>query len=116
MKGSLLSDTLAGFGIIVKAGVIVHAMCAAAIGLVHYEKGNDTVVGACRCKDKFVALVFYTEEQSTAIRDHTIYTNRCVYPIVTIEGNESAAAKINADIQKRVDAYQASANTFSYLF
>lgn len=60
-----------------------------------------------------VSLIFCTEEQSMTIENSTIYTNRCVYPIVTIEGNESASAKINADIQERVNAYQADAATFS---
>lgn len=83
-------------------------------GIHNVQATNGTPMITYTALTSPVALVFYTEEQSTAIRDHTIYTNRCVYPIVTIEGNESAAAKINADIQKRVDAYQASANTFSF--
>lgn len=55
-----------------------------------------------------VALTFYTEEQSSKTENNTLlYTNKCVYPFVTIEGNENAADKINADIQTRVAAFYA---------
>lgn len=58
-----------------------------------------------------VTFDFYSEERSTKIGDHTVYINRCVYPVVTIEDHENAAAKINADIRKRVDFCQANTST-----
>lgn len=55
-----------------------------------------------------VSFDFYTEEQSTKIGDDTILcTRKCIYPVVTIEENENAADKINADIQERVDSFHA---------
>lgn len=40
--------------------------------------------------------------------DGTEYlTKSCTYPVVTIEGNNAAAEKINADIQNRIDSYRA---------
>lgn len=54
-----------------------------------------------------VSIDFYTEEQSTKTGDDTIlYTRKCVYPVVAIEGNESAADKINADIRERVETFR----------
>ena len=41
------------------------------------------------------------------MNDKIIYTSTCTYPIVTIEGNESATDKINADIQAIVDDFYA---------
>ena len=53
-----------------------------------------------------VSVEFYTEEQnSKKENDIIIYTNKCVYPIVTIEGNKDISDKINADIQSRVDSF-----------
>lgn len=41
-----------------------------------------------------VSIDFYTDEQSTKMGDDTIlYTSKCVYPVVAIEGNESADRK-----------------------
>ncbi|MDE6055882.1 MAG: DUF3298 and DUF4163 domain-containing protein [Lachnospiraceae bacterium] len=55
-----------------------------------------------------VSFDFYTEEQSTKIGDDTILcTRKCVYPVVTIEENQNAAEKINADIQERVASFHA---------
>ncbi|MDE6220567.1 MAG: DUF4163 domain-containing protein [Lachnospiraceae bacterium] len=52
-----------------------------------------------------VRLVFCTEEQITKMKDDTILSRkRYIYPVVTIEGNENAADKINADIQETVNS------------
>ncbi|MEZ3444625.1 MAG: DUF3298 and DUF4163 domain-containing protein [Lachnospiraceae bacterium] len=59
-----------------------------------------------------VSIDFYTDEQSTKMGDDTIlYTSKCVYPVVAIEGNESAADKINADIWERVEAFRTNASS-----
>lgn len=51
-------------------------------------------------------ITFETRKDNDAAEDGTIlYTNLCVYPVVTIKGNEAAAGKINAAIQTRVDAF-----------
>lgn len=55
-----------------------------------------------------VSIDLQTEEINETAEDGTpIYTSVIIYPVVSIEGNESAAEKINADIQSRVDAFRA---------
>ena len=55
-----------------------------------------------------VSIDLQTEENNETAEDGTsIYTSVITYPIVTIEGNETAAEKINADILTRVDAFRA---------
>lgn len=72
----------------------------------HTPDNNLTVERTTRTSP--VSLTFYTKEQSMKAEDGTVlYTNTCVYPVVTIEENESAADKINADIQARVDSFSA---------
>ena len=57
-------------------------------------------------RDSSVSLDFYTEDQSTKIGEDTLlWTRKCIYPVVRIEENESAANKINTDIQERVDSF-----------
>ncbi|MCM1385716.1 MAG: DUF3298 and DUF4163 domain-containing protein [Bacillus sp. (in: Bacteria)] len=54
-----------------------------------------------------VSIFMYSEKRSTeAVNDRTIiYESTCTYPHVIIDGNENAAAKINADIQTMVDSF-----------
>ncbi|MDE6750024.1 MAG: DUF3298 and DUF4163 domain-containing protein [Lachnospiraceae bacterium] len=60
-------------------------------------------------------ITFITEEDSESAEDgKLLYTSRCVYPVVTMEGNESATDKINADIQARVDAFLADTSIREY--
>ncbi len=55
-----------------------------------------------------VSIDLQTEENNETAEDGTsIYTSVIVYPVVSIEGNEATAEKINADIQTRVDAFRA---------
>lgn len=55
-----------------------------------------------------VAIILYSEKRSTeAVHDRIIYTSTCTYPVVTIEGNENATDKINADIQAIVNSFYA---------
>ncbi|MCM1037909.1 MAG: DUF3298 and DUF4163 domain-containing protein [Ruminococcus sp.] len=63
--------------------------------------------------DDFIPqITLDTKEDSVAAEDGTIlYTSLFIYPIVTIEGNEDAAALINADIQKRINLPQADTVT-----
>lgn len=57
-------------------------------------------------------ITFITKEDNESAEDgKLIYTSRCVYPVVAIEGNENAADKINADIQARVDTFLADTST-----
>lgn len=54
-----------------------------------------------------VRLVFCTEEQITKMEgDNILCMKRYLYPVVTIEENENAADKINADIQERVNSFR----------
>lgn len=69
------------------------------------SKQNSQPIEALRLPSN-VSVEFYTEEQnSKKENDIIIYTNKCVYPIVTIEGNKDISDKINADIQSRVDFF-----------
>ena len=55
-----------------------------------------------------VSIDLQTEENNETAEDGTsIYTSLIIYPVVSIEGNEAAAEKINADIRTRVDAFRA---------
>ena len=55
-----------------------------------------------------VSVDLQTEENNETAEDGTsIYTSLIIYPVVSIEGNETAAEIINADIQSRVDAFRA---------
>lgn len=57
-------------------------------------------------------ITFITKEDNESAEDgKLLYTSRCVYPVVAIEGNENAADKINADIQARVDTFLADTST-----
>lgn len=47
------------------------------------------------------------EDSDTAEDGTTIYTTSYVKPTVTIEGNDSASEKINADLQSRIDSFNA---------
>lgn len=47
-----------------------------------------------------------TEERDTAEDGTLLFLGSCYYPIVTIEGNEDAAAKINNDIRERLAAFE----------
>jgi len=54
-----------------------------------------------------VTLDWQTDEKQDTAEDGTVlFTGRCNYPIVSIEGNEAAADKINADIQSRISLFQ----------
>lgn len=58
--------------------------------------------------DISVSIDLQTEENNENTEDGTpIYTSVIIYPVVSIEGNEAAAEKINADIRTRVDAFRA---------
>ena len=62
-----------------------------------------------------VSIFLYSEKRSTeAMNDKIIYTSTCTYPIVTIEGNENAADKINADIQAIVDDFYADTSSLEW--
>lgn len=68
------------------------------------ETNNLSIERAARVSS--VSLDLYTEERSTKIGDDTLlWTRKCTYPVVRIEENESAASKINADIQERVYSF-----------
>lgn len=54
-----------------------------------------------------VTIDWRTEETQDTAEDGTIlFIGSLYYPVVAIEGNEEAAAKINADIQNRVALFQ----------
>lgn len=54
----------------------------------------------------YAQITFETKEDNDVAEDGTLlYTSHCVYPVVTMEENEIAAEKINAEIQTKVDAF-----------
>lgn len=61
------------------------------------------------CSDRTAAcaqIAFETKEVIDSAEDGSIlYTSLCVYPVVVMKGNESAAKKINAAIKAEVDAF-----------
>lgn len=56
-----------------------------------------------------ITIEMKTEENDKATEDGTVYLYKSSsYPVVTIEGNEAAAEKINADIRSRIDTFNAN--------
>lgn len=53
-----------------------------------------------------VHITMETEEKKLTTEDGKTYlTLKCTYPVVSIEGNDTAAESINADIQSNIDLY-----------
>ncbi len=75
-------------------------------GAVLEEQNEGAVLIERTVRDAPVRIDFYTREQSTKNGDDAVLcTRKCIYPVVTIAGNENAADRINADIQKRIDSF-----------
>ncbi len=75
-------------------------------GAVLEEQNEGAVLIERTVRDAPVRIDFYTREQSTKNGDDIVlYMRKCIYPVVTIAGNENAADRINADIQKRIDSF-----------
>lgn len=56
-----------------------------------------------------ITIEMQTEENNKITESDMVYLYKdSTYPVVTIEGNEAAAEKINADIRSRVDAFNAN--------
>lgn len=56
-----------------------------------------------------ISIEMKTEEDQEQTEDGTvIYTSEISYPVVTIEGNETATERINADILARVESFKTS--------
>lgn len=56
--------------------------------------------------DSSVTVIMETEEKKLTTEDGIIYlTLRCTYPIVSIEGNDTAAENINTDIWSHIDSF-----------
>ncbi|MBQ6807442.1 MAG: hypothetical protein IJO97_08435, partial [Lachnospiraceae bacterium] len=55
-----------------------------------------------------IQIDMQTVENEITSEDGTVLLNKSyTYPIVTIAGNPEAAAKINADIQEKIDSFNA---------
>ncbi|MDE5931897.1 MAG: DUF4163 domain-containing protein [Lachnospiraceae bacterium] len=56
-----------------------------------------------------VSLDWQTLEREESAEDGTLYyTSDCIYPVVSIRGNQAAADKINADIQAHLNSFKNS--------
>lgn len=74
------------------------------------SSGTDTDVKNAKSSVSIVMKKDDTVELTTD--DGTVYyTVTCGYPIVSIEGNDAAAEKINADISSRVESFYAAVNS-----
>ena len=55
-----------------------------------------------------ITIEMQNENNSISAEDGTIlYKSHCIYPVISIEDNNTAAEKINADIRARLDAFYA---------
>ena len=77
------------------------------------DDGADTVVSetdiSVSSNASRINIEMNTEENNKTTEDGTVYLYKSsTYPVVTIEGNEAAAEKINADIRSRVDSFDAN--------
>lgn len=67
---------------------------------------TDTTVSTFPSK---IHIEMKSETEEKTADDGTVYLTRSfTYPAVTIEGNDDAAGKINADILSRIDAFKAN--------
>lgn len=56
-----------------------------------------------------ITIEMQTEEKNKTAESGMVYLEKgSTYPVITIEGNEAAAEKINSDIRSRVDAFNAN--------
>lgn len=74
---------------------------------------NDTTVSDVTSG---VSIVLESEEKHLVTESGITYlTLGCTYPIVSIEGNEDAAAKINEDIHSHIDPFMSETETYEWL-
>lgn len=67
---------------------------------------NDTSVSSTKSR---ITIEMKTDEDNKSTEDGTVYLSRSItYPVVTIDGNNDASDKINADIRSKVDAFNGS--------
>lgn len=62
-----------------------------------------------------INIEMHTEEELKTADDGTVYlTKTYTYPTVTIEGNDTAAEKINADIRSQIDSFLSNTEAESW--
>lgn len=67
---------------------------------------SDTTVSTF---DSHITIETKSATEDKTADDGTVYLSKSYsYPVVTIEGNDAAAEKINADIQSRIDSFMAA--------
>ncbi len=67
---------------------------------------TDTAVSILESNIK---IEMKNEEEEKTAENGTVYLTRSwTYPVISIEGNDAAAEKINADIRSRVDSFRAN--------
>lgn len=78
-------------------------------GIVNGAAETDTSVSNTASR---ITIEMQTEENNKTAENGMVYLEKAsTYPVITIEGNEAAADKINADIRSRIDAFNANTET-----
>ena len=76
------------------------------------ENGSETDISVSVMESPVSVTMETADTVELTTEDGTVYyTITCSYPVVSIDGNDAAAEKINADISSRVDNYNAGVNS-----
>lgn len=76
------------------------------------ESGSETDITVSNIGSPVSISIETADTVELTTDDGTVYyTITCSYPVVSIEGNDAAAEKINADISSRVDNHYSGANS-----
>lgn len=76
------------------------------------ESGSETDITVSNTDSPVSVSIETADTVELTTEDGTVYyTITCSYPVVSIDGNDAAAEKINADISSRVDNYNSGVNS-----
>lgn len=80
----------------------------------HADSGSETDITVSNIDSPVSVTMETADTVELTTEDGTVYyTVSGSYPVVTIEGNDAAAEKINADISTRVDNHYSGANSYA---
>ena len=76
------------------------------------ESGSETDITVSNPDSSVSVSIVTADTVELTTEDGTVYyTITCSYPVVSIDGNDAAAERINADISSRVDNYNSGVNS-----